>query len=196
MSKSLFGPTTVTKTEGGSKSPARDVTVPESAQIVTPISQLLERLLPVPVKPTPAPHGASFDSPFVAAMKEVQNRARTENNAEAYESTTSATLDAFSGLNANSTGKEIHEQLAKSWEESPEITLRIIWNMRSIHEGHSNKIGFYRAFGWLYKYHPRTAIENLHFVTERLCERKIKRKAKVPKQGEEDFELVEAEGGG
>ncbi|KAG8763042.1 hypothetical protein FRC11_006332 [Ceratobasidium sp. 423] len=193
MSKSLFGPTTVTKAEGASKSPTRDVTVPEGAKIVTPISQLLEQLLPVTSKPAPAPQAAS-ENPFVAAMKEVQNRARTQNNAEAYESTTSATLDAFSGLNANSTGEEIHKQLAKSWEESPEVTLRIIWNMRSIHEGHSNKIGFYRAFGWLYKYHPRTAIENLRFITERLCERKVKRKNKGPKKGEEDFEMVEAEG--
>ncbi|CAE6463855.1 unnamed protein product [Rhizoctonia solani] len=193
MSKSLFGPTTTTKTEGAPKSPARDVTIPEGAKIVAPISQLLEQLLPVTSKPTPAPNATS-ENPFVAGMKEIQNRARTWNNAEAHESTTSATLDAFSGLNANSTGEEIHKELSKSWEESPDVTLRIIWNMRSIHEGHSNKIGFYRAFGWLYKYHPRTAIENLRFVTERLCERKIKRKNKGPKDGEEDFEIVDAEG--
>ncbi|CAE6397865.1 unnamed protein product [Rhizoctonia solani] len=193
MSKSLFGPTTITKTEGASKSPARDVTIPAGSKLVTPISQLLEQILPVTSKSAHT-SGAASENPFVAAMKEVQNRARTENNAEAYESTTSATLDAFSGLNANSTGEEIHQALAKSWEESPEVTLRIIWNMRSIHEGHSNKLGFYRAFGWLYKYHPRTAVENLRFVTERLCERKIKRKTKGPKQGDDDFEMVEAEG--
>ncbi|CAE6507737.1 unnamed protein product [Rhizoctonia solani] len=195
MPKSLFGPTTTTKSEGASKLPARDVTIPQGAKVVTPVSQLFEQLLPVTSKPTAAPD--TPDAPansFVMAMKEVQNRARTQNNAEAYESTTSATLDAFSGLNANSTGEDIHKQLAKSWEESPEVTLRIIWNMRSIHEGHSNKIGFYQAFGWLYKYHPRTAVENLRFVTERLCERKIKSKAKGPKQGEDDFEMVEAEG--
>ncbi|KAH7343728.1 hypothetical protein B0J17DRAFT_643697 [Rhizoctonia solani] len=190
MPKSLFGPTTTTKTEGATKLPARDVTVPQGAKVVTPTSQLLEQLLPITSKPTAAPDAP--EHPFVAAMKEVQNRARTQNNAEAYESTTSATLDAFSGLNANSTGEEIHQQLSKSWEESPEITLRIIWNMRSIHEGHSNKIGFYQAFGWLYKYHPRTAVENLRFITERLCERKIKSKAKGPKK-EDDFEMVEAE---
>ncbi|KDN51032.1 hypothetical protein RSAG8_00661, partial [Rhizoctonia solani AG-8 WAC10335] len=74
------------------------------------------------------------------------------------------------------------------------LRLSTLWDMRSIHEGHSNKLGFYRAFGWLYKYHPRTAIENLHFVTERLCERKIKRKTKGPKGGEEDFEIIDAEG--
>ncbi|KAF8607923.1 hypothetical protein BDV93DRAFT_434906, partial [Ceratobasidium sp. AG-I] len=80
------------------------------------------------------------------------------------------TLDAFSGLNPSSTCQEIHEQLAKSWEESPDLTLRIIWNMRSIHEGHNNKVGFYNAFGWLYRHHPRTAVENLGAVVERLYE--------------------------
>ncbi|KDN48133.1 hypothetical protein RSAG8_03149, partial [Rhizoctonia solani AG-8 WAC10335] len=87
-------------------------------------------------------------------------------------------------------------QLAKSWEESPEITLRIIWNMRSIHEGHNNKIGFYQAFGWLYKYHPRTAIENIRFVTERLCERQVERQVRGTNSDseEDDFELVESDG--
>lgn len=66
--------------------------------------------------------------------------------------------------------------------------------MRSIHEGHSNKIGFYRAFGWLYKHHPRTAMENLSAVVERLCERKIKRKPRKKHDKEDDgFEVVEAE---
>ncbi|KAG8691698.1 hypothetical protein FRC11_012449 [Ceratobasidium sp. 423] len=193
MPRSLFDPATTAKAEGASKPPARDVTVPEGTKIVTPISQLLDKLLPVTYKPTPATRAIHLENPLVAGMKELQNRARTQNNAEAFKSTRSATLDAFSGLNANSTGEEIHEQLAKSWEESPELTLRIIWNMRSIHEGHNDKIGFYRAFGWLYKYHPRTAIENLRFVTERLCERKIKRKTKGPKIEEDDFELIESE---
>ncbi|CAE6418578.1 unnamed protein product, partial [Rhizoctonia solani] len=193
MSKLLFGPTITTKAEGAPKLPARDVTVPVAAKIVTPISQLLDQLLPIAPKPTPTPRTPPSENPLVEGMKELQNRTRTQNNAEAFKSTTSATLDAFGGLNANSTGEEVHMQLAKSWEESPELTLRIIWNMRSIHEGHNDKIGFYRAFGWLYKYHPRTAIENLRFITECLCERKIKCKAKGPNDGDDGFEVIEPE---
>jgi hypothetical protein len=93
--------------------------------------------------------------------------------------TESATLNAYHSLNALSTTEEIHDLLAKSWLESPDLTLRIIWNMRSIHEGHSNKLGFYRAFGWLYKHHPRTALKNLKFLVEGLCERKIVHKLKI-----------------
>ncbi|CUA70313.1 putative protein L728 [Acanthamoeba polyphaga mimivirus] [Rhizoctonia solani] len=192
MPKSLFGPTTTTKPDETINLPSRDLTVPGSAKIVRPISQLLEQLLPVTSKPTCT---GSSENPLVSGMKQIQNQARTWNNAEAYASTTSATLDAFSGLNANSTGEEIHLQLAKSWEESPELTLRIIWNMRSIHEGHNDKIGFYRAFGWLYKYHPRTAVENIRFVTELLCERHVVRRARSLKTAEDDgFEVVESDG--
>ncbi|KAG8783680.1 hypothetical protein FRC12_019468 [Ceratobasidium sp. 428] len=149
-------------------------------------------LLPVKNKPVAADPAASSGNALVDALKKTQNQARTWNDAEAYKSTESPTLDAFSGLNAHSSAEDIHKQLAASWNESPELTLRIIWNMRSIHEGHSNKLGFYHAFGWLYKNHPRTAIENLPFVVERLCERKIKRK---PKKDDSGFEMVEAEEG-
>jgi hypothetical protein len=34
--------------------------------------------------------------------------------------------------------------LAKAWEEDPSLTLRIIWNTRSIHNGKGDKELFYR----------------------------------------------------
>ncbi|KAG9124591.1 hypothetical protein FRC07_011010 [Ceratobasidium sp. 392] len=177
--------------------------------IVMPIAQLLEQLLPAKHAPTTFTSTAQlFDQLFAAkkssggsvtaalpgssymeALKRHQNRALTQNNAEAYRSTESAILDAFSGLNANSSAQDIHKKLQVCWHESPELTLRIIWNMRSIPEGHSNKLGFYHAFGWLYKNHPRTAIENLQFIVEPLCERTVKRKQK----GDEEFEMVDTE---
>ncbi|KAG9074937.1 hypothetical protein FRC06_010370, partial [Ceratobasidium sp. 370] len=118
-----------------------------------------------------------------------QNQTLTQNGAEAHRSTESVLLDAFSSLNARSSPHDIHRHLTACWQRSPEQTLRIIWNMRSIHEGHSNKLGFYHAFGWLYNYHPRTAIGNLQSIVERLCERTIKHKPKKDVQG---FEIVDA----
>ncbi|KAG8742608.1 hypothetical protein FRC10_001206 [Ceratobasidium sp. 414] len=141
-----------------------------------------------------APPGAGMDWGFGVgpswADDTQQNRALTQNGAEAYRSTESVLLDAFSSLNARSSAYDIHRHLTACWQQSPEQTLRIIWNMRSIHEGHSNKIGFYHAFGWLYNYHPRTAIGNLQSVVERLCERTIKHKPRKDVQG---FEIVDAE---
>ncbi|KAG9078898.1 hypothetical protein FS749_009042 [Ceratobasidium sp. UAMH 11750] len=201
---SLFGPTTTDIPAGSPSSTRHNVTVPCGTEVVKPAAQLLEQLLPAKKTPTAVDTAHLFKqlfsakknptispgSAFATALKRTQNQARTQNNAKAYHSTESATLDAFSGLNANSSAQDIHKQLAASWHESPELTLRIIWNMRSIHEGHSNKTGFYHAFGWLYKKHPRTAIENLRFIVERLCERKIKRKPKINDSG---FEIVDAE---
>ncbi|KAG8740085.1 hypothetical protein FRC10_004763 [Ceratobasidium sp. 414] len=198
---SLFAPTSTDIPPGSPTSTKHSVTIPHGTEIVKPAAQLLEQLLPA--KKTPAAvdtaqlfkqlFSAKKDTPgsaYAVALTRTQNQARTQKNAKAYHSTESAILDAFSGLNANSSAQDIHKQLAASWHQSPELTLRIIWNMRSIHEGHSNKTGFYHAFGWLYNKHPRTAIENLRFVVERLCERKIKRK---PKESDAGFEIVGAE---
>ncbi|QRV79638.1 hypothetical protein RhiJN_07653 [Ceratobasidium sp. AG-Ba] len=209
----LFGPsTTEVPTSESLESAHYNVTVPQSAKLVQPTTQLLEQLLPVRRNPVVVPIDIIFERifapnrvagisapvdlpgvPYANALRNFQNRARTENGAEAYRSTGSAVLDAFSGLNANSSTPDIHKQLAASWAESPELTLRIIWNMRSIHEGHNNKYGFYHAFGWLYKNHPRTAVENLTSVVEPLCQRPVKRPRKKTSNAgtEEDFEVVD-----
>ncbi|KAJ7472643.1 hypothetical protein FB451DRAFT_1036014 [Mycena latifolia] len=100
------------------------------------------------------------------ALRESSHRTLTENNAPAYDSTLSATLDAFQSLTPYSYGGKVGKLLGKAWAEDPELTLKIIWNLRSIHDGKSEKEGFYRAFGWLYDNHPRTAIANLHLLVE------------------------------
>jgi hypothetical protein len=62
----------------------------------------------------------------------------------ALSSTGSATLDAFNGLNAWSF-KDVSDYLETSWKEDPGVTLRLIWNIRSIHDGKSEKELFYRS---------------------------------------------------
>lgn len=88
--------------------------------------------------------------------------------AEAYSSTGSATLDAFNGLNWWSF-QQINKALERAWAEDPALTLRIIWNMRSIHDGKGENELFYRSFGWLYDNHPRTALTNLHWLITPAC---------------------------
>ncbi|KAL0580993.1 hypothetical protein V5O48_000987 [Marasmius crinis-equi] len=108
-------------------------------------------------------------NPFIDALESTAHRTRTENNAMAYDSTFSATLDAFNGLNPYASGKDLENLLENAWKEDSELTLRLIWQQRSIHEGKSEKEGFYRAFGWLYKNHPRTAIQNLRMLVSNSC---------------------------
>lgn len=98
-------------------------------------------------------------------------------------------------------GVDVHDLLNKSWRANPDLTLRLIFCLRSIHDGKSEKNTFYHAFGWLYKYHPRTAIINLHLLVEPVIDRPP-RKPKKP-EGEEgtdstvdqsdDWEEVEKE---
>lgn len=134
---------------------------------------------------------------FMAALREEGNRARTWKNAPVFTSTLNPVLDAFTTINGNTSGDQIHQLLTESWAESPEKTLRVIWNLRSIHDGTSerlarsihdckiqalpysslgqaSKMNFYRAFGWLYSNHPKTAIGNLQLLVDRVIEKKTK----------------------
>ncbi|KAF8161509.1 hypothetical protein B0H34DRAFT_653995 [Crassisporium funariophilum] len=113
---------------------------------------------------TPTPR-----NPMIDALNATSHQAFTSNGAPAYSSTSSATLDAFNGLTSYTYGQAVEEYLNNSWRHDPELTLRLIWNIRSIHDGKGERETFYRAFGWLYDNHPRTAISNLHLLVEPVC---------------------------
>ncbi|KAJ7787721.1 hypothetical protein B0H14DRAFT_3095332 [Mycena olivaceomarginata] len=99
------------------------------------------------------------------ALKQFSHRTLTENYAPAYDSTRSATLDAFHKLTHFSWSPGVGPLLEKAWAEDPDMTLKIIWNLRSIHDGKAEKEGFYRAFGGC-TIIPRTAITHLHVLSE------------------------------
>ncbi|KAG8746989.1 hypothetical protein FRC10_002788 [Ceratobasidium sp. 414] len=152
---------------GGPHANKRSVAISQCARIVRPLDELVDELVPgLPGVQFMDSLGGDFGFHVMSIPSETLNA-------------DSATLSAYHGLNALSSAKEIHSMLEKSWAESPDLTLRIIWNLRSIHEGQSNRIGFYRAFGWLYKHHPRTALKNLKFLVEGCCTRKIVHKLKI-----------------
>ncbi|EPQ55367.1 hypothetical protein GLOTRDRAFT_106062 [Gloeophyllum trabeum ATCC 11539] len=108
------------------------------------------------------------------ALKSTANQTLTWNGSPAFESTGSAMLDAFQHLNRYASWDIIDSCLSKAWEEDPALTLRLIWNTRSIHDGKSEKELFYQAYAWLYKNHPRTAITNLPQLVAPVCKRKQK----------------------
>lgn len=114
----------------------------------------------------------------MAAMTKVSNRKRTTNHASGFASTLDPTLDAFDGLSQQTNWNDIKPltTLRRSYEHDPITTVKLIFNLRSIHEGKSEREGFYRAWGWLYREHPRTAIANLPALVEPLIERKRREK--------------------
>ncbi|KIP08703.1 hypothetical protein PHLGIDRAFT_68973 [Phlebiopsis gigantea 11061_1 CR5-6] len=120
---------------------------------------------------------------MIDALMTTENRTRTTNDDPAYASTLSPTLDLFQALRPECwaddlDGVPLSTKLEKAWQENPELTLRLIWNSRSIHDGKSDRELFYQAFGWLYENHPRTAIQNLEMLVRPVC--KIKGEERAP----------------
>ncbi|KAK7471935.1 hypothetical protein VKT23_000041 [Stygiomarasmius scandens] len=142
------------------------ITLPHICELYDPnfLDVLLPRKEDIDMKVDDAPRNAMME-----ALQASTSRTRTWNGAPAFNSTDSATLDAFNGLNSWALYPDLASLLSASWNEDPSLTLRLIWQLRSIHDGKGETEAFYRAFGWLYDHHPRTAISNLHMLVSPVC---------------------------
>lgn len=155
---------------------SQTITLPHLPELYK--ANFLDILLPPPVEgPVAAIKNAAPapKNPMISALDDTSNEVRTENNAPALRSTKNPLLDAFLRPTAEHTSSEMGGFFRKAWKEDPEMTLRIIFYLRSIHDGKNDRALFYRAWGWLYNNHPRTAIGNLQKLVEPLCERKLRK---------------------
>ncbi|KAL7935437.1 hypothetical protein V8C35DRAFT_299460 [Trichoderma chlorosporum] len=114
--------------------------------------------------------------------EEFLNRMLTENSDVAFRSTQNALVDLFFELEEVVSGPRLKELLDAAWAVHPLITLKIIFNARSIHLGKSSKNVFYRAAGWLAKNHPLTLVGNLRWLSRPVIEKKAR------KEGENDYD--------
>jgi uncharacterized protein DUF2828 len=110
-----------------------------------------------------------------------ENKTLTENEDVALLSTKSALVDLFYELKDDQVS---HELLQKAWKQDPVMTLKIIFNARSIHLGKGERVAFYKAFGWIYQNHPRTFLMNLPWLSRPI----IPRPKMEAKNGEESTE--------
>lgn len=83
-------------------------------------------------------------NPMMDALQKTAHQTFTDNGAPAYSSTLSPTLDAFMGVDSAASPETINDLLNKSWRSDPDLTLRIIWNLRSIPDGKGDKDLFFR----------------------------------------------------
>ncbi|KAG1807297.1 uncharacterized protein BJ212DRAFT_1387541 [Suillus subaureus] len=151
---------------------SQNVTLPAIPELTNP--NFLDVLLPVSEDAGPmivTENSPAHSNAMMDALRSTAHHKLTENYSPAFSSTLSTTLDAFNGIRPNVSGSSIDDYLFKAWAENPVLTLRIIWSLRSIHDGKSDKELFYMAFGWLFENHPRTAISNLHLLVEPVCTR-------------------------
>jgi hypothetical protein len=82
-------------------------------------------------------------NPVIEALIENSRRTFTDKGAPAYNLTGSAVLDAFNNLSTYTL--DVTEYLSKSWIEDSELTLHLIWSLRSIPDGKGLKETFYRC---------------------------------------------------
>ncbi|PVF93373.1 hypothetical protein CPB86DRAFT_767963 [Serendipita vermifera] len=185
-----FGPSTTTPPSTSMKDSTRDVTHPDLPELYDPL--FLDKLLPKQAQSTSQAEASAADqqakknSAFMEALKVEANKQFTQNAAHGFASTLSPTLDAFNGLSQATDHADYDRLIRQSWEADPLLTVKLIFNLRSIHEGKSEREGFYRAWGWLYRNHPRTAIENLQALVEPLIERTLKEKKGKKAEGQEE----------
>jgi hypothetical protein len=85
-------------------------------------------------------------NPVIDALIDNSRRTFTKNGAPSYNSTNSAILDAFNNLSTNTpSSPDFAGYLSKAWIEDPELTLRLIWTLRSIPDGKGLKDTFYQC---------------------------------------------------
>lgn len=102
-----------------------------------------------------------------------ENKTLTQNGDVTYISSEDPLVDLFYDLGQDTTPYRLKGLLEAAWANDPLITLKIIFNARSIHLGKSNKIAAYKALGWLAENHPHTLLTNLVWLTRPVIEKKV-----------------------
>ncbi|KAK8074999.1 hypothetical protein PG997_009662 [Apiospora hydei] len=100
---------------------------------------------------------------------------RTDNNDVAYRSTQEPLLDLFAELEEVISGPRLYELLNMAWQKDPLMTLKIIYNARSIHLGKASRTTFYRCAAWLAQYHPLTLVANLRWLSRPVIVKKVEK---------------------
>ncbi|OAL52769.1 hypothetical protein IQ07DRAFT_585879 [Pyrenochaeta sp. DS3sAY3a] len=138
-------------------------------------------------------HAAHHQTQHDLAAK---NQTLTQNADVTNISSLSAVVDLFYDLDEHISGDELKKLLDNAWEEDPLLTLKLIYNARSIHLGKSNKVAYYKAFGWLAENHPLTLLANLRWLVRPVIEKKVVKKDEAKSEGkdeDEDFDMINVE---
>ncbi|KAF1365935.1 hypothetical protein EJ07DRAFT_161008 [Lizonia empirigonia] len=131
------------------------------------------------------PHKTLFDG----------NKTFTQNADVTNVSSQSPLVDLFYDLGENTPTCKLEDVLTRAWSENALLTLKIIFNARSIHLGKSSRTAAYGALGWLANHHPVTFLTNLEWLVHPVIEVKTPKPRQSTNVGDEDdFEIVNAEG--
>lgn len=144
-------------------------------------------------------------APFVAGLEQHAAHLRTQKDLAADNKTLTANLDVtnissknvlvdlFYDLSENTRSEDLRRLLDAAWKVDAALTLKIIFNARSIHLGKSNRVASYKAFGWLAESHPLTLLTNLKWLVRPVIAKKaskLKGGEDKAKDADEDFDMI------
>jgi Domain of unknown function (DUF2828) len=120
------------------------------------------------------------------------NKTLTENSDVAFISSTEPHVDLFYKFENTKDVKVLKQLLDEAWTKDPLKTLKLIFQLRSIHVGKGEKYHFYKAMGWLYEWHPKTFLMNLPWIVRPVIEKKksLEKQEKEAKAKEEDLGVI------
>ena len=114
----------------------------------------------------------------------------TENQDIAHKSAGNPIANAFYEL--KSSAGDVEKMLNEAWALNPVATLKIIFTARSIHLGKADKDTAYKAFGWLFEYHPQTLLANLIWLARPVIAKMVKEQEKKAEDGKSNGDLAKA----
>lgn len=165
-------------------------------------------------------HDRPQKAPFVAALEQSHihhrteddlardNKATTSNEDVTNISSRNALVDLFHDLSEHTRSDKLKSLLEGAWKIDPLLTLKVIFNARSIHLGKSNKVASYKAFGWLAENHAVTFLANIQWLVRPVIPKTTSKPAAIEQmttvdgdkdakvQGQdddEDFDMVDAD---
>jgi hypothetical protein len=135
-----------------------------------------------------------------------ENKSFTENADVTNISSKNPLIDLFYDLDEKTESGGLKKLLDNAWKEDPLMTLKIIFNARSIHLGKSNRVVVYKTMGWLAENHPLTLLSNLKWLVRPVIDKKhaipverdkkeedrVKNKEKGVKDEDKDSGMIDA----
>lgn len=134
-----------------------------------------------------APFEADNPRPSKALFDE--NKTLTDNTDVTNISSKNALVDLFYDIGEGTSHSQLSEVLTSAWKEDALLTLKIIFNARSIHLGKSSRKAAYSALGWLAVHHPRTFLESLPWLVRPVIAKKPS-KPDPDHDADDDFEMI------
>ncbi|KAJ4384000.1 hypothetical protein N0V86_000844 [Didymella sp. IMI 355093] len=118
------------------------------------------------------------------------NKTFTENADITNISSQNALVDLFYDIGENTESTHLDKILTEAWKEDALLTMKIIFNARSIHLGKSSRKAAYGALGWLATHHSKTFLSSLPWLVRPVISKKPSKSGTCPCDVDEDFEKI------